>query len=282
MQFSANHLLDRALVAYSYLPHHPGKGAIYERAMRLVEPTWDKPRFRTRFGVRFECDLADKLMREIYYVGFDRRDYLVLRRLVKPGNVVFDVGANIGYFSLLFAKWLRGTGTVHAFEPFPDTIRRFQRNFDLNPGFKSVVCLHKLAVFDFVGSMSMAVPDEGNSGCNYLIGEKSGEIEVTTLDDFVQQGRLSRLDLIKIDVEGAEVGLLQGAEQTINSFRPILMIEINHSTLKRFGKTPADVVTLLGKYRYRMSYATRFGTLKPLSRLPVQGEEPNIFAFPID
>jgi hypothetical protein len=105
---------------------------------------------------------------------------------------------------------------------------------------------------------------------------------VTTLDAFVQQERLSRLDFMKIDVEGAEVGLLQGAEETIDRFRPVLMIEINPSTLQRFGKTSADVVILLGRHRYRMSYASRFGTLKPLSRLPVYGEEPNIFAFPID
>jgi FkbM family methyltransferase len=282
MNVSANHILDRALVAYSYLPHHPGKAVIYEHAMPRVESTWDKPRFRTRFGVRFECDLADKLTREIYYVGFDRRDCRVLRGFVKRGDVILDVGANIGYFSLLFAKWLRGTGAVHAFEPFPATILRFERNLDLNPELRSVICLHKLAVSDFVGSMSMAVPDEGNSGCNYLTGENQGEIKVTTLDAFVQQERLSRLDLLKVDVEGAEVGLLQGAEETINRFRPVLMIEINPSTLQRFGKTAADVVILLGGYRYRMSYASRLGTLKPLSHLPVYGEEPNIFAFPID
>jgi hypothetical protein len=139
-----------------------------------------------------------------------------------------------------------------------------------------------LAVSNSAGSMSMAVPDEGNSGCNYLIGQNSDQIKVTTLDAFVQQERLSRLDFMKIDVEGSEVGTLQGAEETINRFRPVLMIEINPSTLQRFGKTSADIVELLGRHRYRMSYASRYGNLRPLSRLPVYGEEPNIFAFPID
>jgi hypothetical protein len=60
------------------------------------------------------------------------------------------------------------------------------------------------------------------------------------------------------------------------------MIEINPSTLGRFRQTAGDVVSLLGKYRYRMAYADRLGMLKPLRRLPVKGEEPNVFAFPVD
>src|SRR5271170_3517804 len=98
-------MLDRLLTAYSYLPHHPGKGKVYNRLLHHVESTWKGLRTRTRYGVHFECDLSDMVPREIYYTGFDRRDCRVLKRLVKPGSVMLDVGANIGYFSLLCAKW---------------------------------------------------------------------------------------------------------------------------------------------------------------------------------
>ena len=206
----------------------------------------------------------------------------MLSRLVKPGNVVLDIGANIGYFSLLFAKWTGGTGAVHAFEPFPNTIRRFRRNLELNPLLKSVVRLHETAISNTVGSLSMAVPDPGNSGSNYMSAEGTQAIKVTTLDTFVEQARISRVDLIKIDVEGSEVALLEGARETITRFRPILMIEVNPSTLQRFSKTSADVIQLLRMHHYRTSCASRIGTLKPLSRLPVYGEEPNVFAFPTD
>ena len=129
----------------------------------------------------------------------------------------------------------------------------------------------------------MAVPDKSNSGCNYLrAADGSQTIQVTTLDAFVQQERLSRVDLIKIDIEGSEVALLEGARETIERFRPVFMIEVNPSALQRFSKTSSDVIELLGKHRYRMSCATRAGTLRPLSRLPVYGEEPNVFAFPIN
>ena len=106
-----NSILDRALVAYSYLPHHPGQGFIIDRILPRLEPPSNRLRPRTRFGIRFECDLTDKLIREIYYYGFDRRDCRVLSRLVESGQVVLDIGANIGYFSLLFAKWVGATGS---------------------------------------------------------------------------------------------------------------------------------------------------------------------------
>lgn len=275
-------ILDRVLTAYSYLPHHPGKGWVYDRLLPNARGDWDRPRIRARFGVKFECDLRDKLAREIYFTGFVRRDCRVLRRLVKPGDVILDVGANIGYFSLLFANWLRGRGEIHAFEPFPGTVERFRRNLALNPGLERLVFLHETAMSDFVGSIAMSAPDGGNSGCNYLSTGGEGHVGVTTLDAFVEEQGLLRIDLIKIDVEGSEAALLRGARKTMERLRPLVMIEVNAGTLRRFRQTAADVVSLLGRYRYRMAYANRLGMLKPLLRLPVDGEEPNVFGFPLD
>ena len=127
-------LLDQLLTAYSRFPHQPGKGVLYERLMPLVSGAWKVPRLCTRFGVRLECDLNDKVTREIYYTGFNRIDCRVLKRFVRPENIILNAGANVGYFSLLCAKWMHGKGAVHSFEPFPDTARRFQRNLETEPG----------------------------------------------------------------------------------------------------------------------------------------------------
>ncbi len=128
--------------------------------------------------------------------------------------------------------------------------------------------------------MAMSVPDEGNCGCNHLSTNGPVKVEVTTLDAYVRQMQLARVDFIKIDVEGAEVSLLKGAEETINRYHPTLIIEINASTLRRFGKTPADLIGTREKHSYRRSCAKRIGGLNPLTRVPVFGEEPNVFAFP--
>jgi len=273
-------LLDKLLVAYSHLPHHPGKGSVYERLLPRVRDSWQAPRLRTRYGVRFECDLNDKPAREIYYSGFELKDCRVLKRLVKRGSVAIDAGANIGYYSLLIAKWMDGEGAVHAFEPFPETAQRFERNLKLNPDLSPIVRLHRSALSDFTGKLSMSVPDQKNQGCNYLGGGGSNEVPVTSLDAFSEEERFKRVDLIKIDVEGSEVALLKGAEQTIRRFRPILMIEVNPSTLQRFGYASRDLIESIGRLGYRMHYASRWG-LRLLERLPVYGEEPNIYAFPI-
>lgn len=274
-------LLDRLLTAYSYLPHHPGKGRVYDRLLPRLAGSWNGLRTRTRYRVRFECDLRDKLPREIYYTGFDRRDCRVLKRLMKPGGVILDVGANIGYFSLLCAQWMKGVGIVHAFEPFPSTISRFERNLDLNPSLRSVVRINRFALSDFIGTVGMNAPDSGNSGCNYLNSEAPFAVNVTTLDSFVESQKLQRIDLIKIDVEGSEVALLRGAERTIERFRPVLMVEVNPFALGRFGKTAAELVKLIGSHGYVMHRAGRTGRLKVLDRIPSIGQEPNVFAFPI-
>jgi FkbM family methyltransferase len=274
-------LLDRLLVAYSYLPHHPGKGVVYDRLLPFVRGAWQKPRLRRRFGARFECELNEKVTRLIYYTGFDPKDCRIVRRLVRSGDVILDAGANVGFYSLLAAKWMRGNGAVHAFEPFPETARRFERNLELNSNLRSLVHLHRIALSDFNGKARMSVPDQSNQGCNHLGTTGECEVEVMTLDAFCEKQQLSRVDLIKIDVEGAEVALLKGAEQTIRRFRPILMIEVNPATLQRSGYTARDVIEAIGRHGYRMHYAGTFG-LKLLQHLPVYGEEPNVYAFPYD
>jgi FkbM family methyltransferase len=274
-------LLDQLLVAYSHLPHHPGKGALYDRLLPFVKATWQSPRQCTRFGIRFECDLNDKVPRLIYYTGFDRKDCRIAKRLIKPGSVVLDAGANVGYFSLLFAKWLRGNGTVHSFEPCPDTARRFERNLELNSSLRPLIQLHQVGLSDCSGKMSMNVPDPSNRGCNYLSASGNTEVDVTTLDAFCAKEELTRVDFIKVDVEGCEVALLNGAEKTIRRFRPVLMIEVNPGTLQRSGHRAIDLIQAIGRHGYRMHYATRYG-MKMLERLPSNGEEPNIYAFPID
>jgi FkbM family methyltransferase len=253
---------------------------VYDRLLPAVKSSWNAPRLRTRYGVRFECDLTDKLTREIYYCGFDRRDCRTLKRLVKPGFVVLDAGANVGYFSLLCAKWMHGRGVVHAFEPFPTTAERFGRNIALNPELKPVIRFHSVALSDVTGEMGMVVPDHGNQGCNCLSAGGSVNVRTTTIDAFCESEGIARVDLIKVDVEGSEVALLQGAAETIRRDRPILMIEINPSTLKNFGYKPSDLAEAICRYAYRLHYAGRYG-LKVLQRLPVYGEEPNIFAFPL-
>jgi FkbM family methyltransferase len=181
--------------------------------------------------------------------NLERRDLFRLSRIVKPGQTIVDAGANVGYYSLLFAKWLSGSGSIHAFEPFPGTAKRFVRNLQLNPALQPAVHLHQMALSDQAGMVSMDVADPANSGCNY-ISTSSGSIRSVTLDEFVAEREITRLDLLKRDVEGGEVSLLRGAEQSLNRFRPVVMIDqpVGTAPLDR----PPGYVSLLGSRCYRL------------------------------
>lgn len=271
-------LLDGMLTVYGYLPPFPGKGRLIDRLDAASFPK--QVRRRRRYGVLFDCDLSDKVTREIYYTGFDRKDCRVLRALIKPTMTVLDVGANIGYFSLLGARWLKGSGTVHAFEPAPETAERFRRNLALNPSLSKTVRLHRLALSDFEGGVDIKVADASNRGCNYVQkADGFGSIRATTLDSWVAANQISSIHLIKVDVEGSEIAVVDGGEKTIRRFRPPMMIEVNPATLQRFGHTAAELIGRINDLNYSMHVADRWA-LRALSH-PLQfGEEPNVFCFP--
>src|SRR5579862_9418441 len=156
-----------------------------------------------------------------------------LATLLRPGMVYFDAGANVGFFAVLAARLLGPTGRVVCFEPLPDNARQIERNASLN-GFSTIA-----VTLDALGGSNRAetfqTSDEPTWGMLNSTGKapdrSSGTIEVNvrTLDSLCGPGKFPLPNVMKIDVEGAEVELLEGAAATIAASRPILIIEL-HST----------------------------------------------------
>ena len=272
---------DRLLLAYGLgLPYHPRKWRVLELLAPKAAATWDRPRVVERRGLRFELDLHHAIPRDIYYLGeYERWESRYLRRVVKPGWIVVDVGANIGYYAMLFGKLVGGSGAVHAFEPAASTHRSLVRNVALNHA--DNVHVHRLALSDRRRE-SRLVRFDLNPALNRIAqpGEAGAEdIRVTTLDAFVEDAHLSRLDLIKVDIEGAEGEFLGGAEATITRFSPILMIELNAGALERFGCRPEEIRERIAAMGYAIRRPTWRGMV-PVDRLPEPGEYFNIVAVP--
>ncbi|MGH9967621.1 MAG: FkbM family methyltransferase [Pyrinomonadaceae bacterium] len=147
---------------------------------------------------------------------------------IKPGSVVYDLGANYGIHSLLFARLAKNSGHVYAFEPIPEILTELHANVALNY-FSNVTCL-KLAVTDTTGSAFFA---RGNHvGAAHLsIGtdDLEGLLSVATicLDDFVFKHNHRPPNFIKIDVEGGESRALTGGERVLNEYRPILLVDLH-------------------------------------------------------
>ena len=153
--------------------------------------------------------------------------------------VVFDIGASIGAVSAAFAKRFPD-GKVVAFEAAPSVHRSLQETVRRSTG--APISLVKSAVGNHPGVMRFH--EDGNgSGWGFLSEELGGvSVPVTTVDDAVDSLGIDRVDFIKIDVEGGELGVLQGASKTLTRDRPVVVFEVNVFCLWRYGRTlPQDL-----------------------------------------
>jgi len=160
---------------------------------------------------------------------------LAIRPFLAEDAICVDVGANIGLYSLAFA-WLAPRGHVYAFEPSPGTFDHLRQNveenqlgnveaFQLALGDQAEGTVH-FHEFDFFTAGSFAVDDD-----SFLTSEALGsnyfEAPATTLDAFVAEHGIDRIDLVKIDVEGAELSVLDGAKETLSAMQPKVVLEFN-------------------------------------------------------
>ena len=142
---------------------------------------------------------------------------------VQPNWIMFDVGANIGYYSILFSR-LASEGRVYAFEP-TDTIDLLRRNLDRH----LITNVEMLRVALGAASGRMEEDIYGVSGH----APEQMKFDFATLDDMVGRLRLDRLDCIKIDVNSFDFEVLQGAERTLDQLNPWVVVELNHALAKR-------------------------------------------------
>lgn len=184
--------------------------------------------------------------------AYERELVDLFKRVIKPGMVVLDVGANIGYFSVLAAGLVGSSGEVHAFEPVPTCFYQLQRNLAVFPWADA----SSNAVSDQPGSTTFYFSENANeSGWGSIIDshdekKKRETVPLITLDDWATEKNIRRIDFIKMDIEGAEYRALQGAMKLLARFRPTIVAELNEPCLARDNRQPADVLKLLWEAGY--------------------------------
>lgn len=234
-----------------YLSKSPVRGG-KSRLFRLFreQVTRDGP-VVCRFdgNLRILADLDDWLQRQIFMYGVYRveekhRDIMLSR--VREGATILDVGAHIGYYTLLFAKRIGKGGRVYAFEPSTKTSERLVYNISLND-LANIVTV-KAAASDQVGRATINLADGSNTGSTSLHFDSGAvgieEIETITIDGYLEQQGIDAVDLIKIDVEGHELRVLQGMRRTLKApadKAPELFVEVNEKTLQSAG-TPMQAI----------------------------------------
>lgn len=208
-------------------------------------------RYVTRNGINYKLDISDVVDWFIYF-GLKDDAHDVLFRMCNEGNVVFDVGTNIGSVLMNIAKRVGVNGKVFGFEPDPTNYQRCMSNLNLNT-FKNINVLHSgLGEKKSNGYLKVGVKD--NRGMNRVEKNKSDNsvnIALTTMDDFVSENNIKRLDLIKMDVEGYEYNVLKGAQKTIAFLRPKMFIEINDDLLRMQETSAKSVISMLCELNYK-------------------------------
>ena len=183
---------------------------------------------------------------QLYLFGtFEPATVKVLKRLVKSGDTALDIGANVGYMSLVLAKCVGNSGRVFSFEPDSKNFALLKRNIALNadcniePIAKAVSDSHQPirlyhAKFDFNAGAHSMLPSEKHSS-DFV------EIEATTIDEFVTSHGLKKVDVIKIDIEGAEMKAFNGMSETLRRSRPFVVCELCEEHQARAGYTTQAV-----------------------------------------
>ena len=155
----------------------------------------------------------------------------VIEEVLGTGGIAFDIGAHLGYFTLLMASYVREGGRVVSFEPDPTVVRGLDRNVARNRAKSGAeIVLVPAAVDEKPGRAAFTVGRETSRG---RLSSQEGdlEVEVMTLDD--ASDRFGGAALIKIDVEGREVGVLTGGERTLSAGRTVFIIEAHSEELQR-------------------------------------------------
>jgi FkbM family methyltransferase len=280
---------ERLLLAYGLgTPYHAGKWRIIESAyhrLGLSKLYQNGAVEAERQGLMWRLNPVSLVQRSLYFLGvYEIHETRWLLSEVKPDWTVLDVGANFGYYSLLIAKASEGTATIHAFEPASTVFATLKANAEAN-GYANFHP-HAMALSNQDAELELVMPPAGNEGIGHLRGREDGpvqgrveKIKAMRMDTFARQEGLKRLDFIKIDVEGAESLVLEGARETIARFKPRLLVEINPGALAGFGVSADWLIEQIRSQGYDLFRLER-AQLKPLTEASGIGDYVNAICLP--
>ncbi|MDZ4814885.1 MAG: FkbM family methyltransferase [Verrucomicrobiota bacterium] len=259
LSFSARLILFYSLCC----PHHRGKWFVVELLKKVLKPKVPTSAEVVRQNGQWLLHPNDYIQSGLYWLGKkDEWEFYHLEKILKPGAIILDVGANFGYYSVRLAKTLNENCQVYAFEPNPEVFVQLSRNLELNE--LKCVSAFKMGVGESVGFAGLE-QEKGNTGAASLTS--GSDIEVTSLDAFVDAQKIQSVSLLKLDVEGYELKALRGASNLLKKFHPIILIELFPHTLEKQGATVNEVCEIIKANGYALYEITR-DKLNPLENLP--------------
>jgi FkbM family methyltransferase len=211
---------------------------------------------------------TEHIQQQLFWYGdYEKELGLVVKKILKANDVFFDIGANIGYFSL-FAANHSPSAKIISFEPANEIFQKLSENISIN-NIKNITTVNAavgeineekdlfLSAPDNMGMSSFRKP-ENYSG-------KQEKVNVVAIDDWFKTSGLTKIDLIKLDIEGSELAALKGMRSVLEEQRPVLIVEINPETLLLFGLKPLDICNYLNQLNFDGFLISENGRLEHLN-----------------
>lgn len=258
--------LARALL--QFYPREYGKYSILRKIYfpYLSSSNLSTEVVRMRAGFRLYLRPVELLQAHLYLFGtYELPTTNFVRRFLKVGDVVLDVGANIGYMSLFFGQCVGTNGKIYAFEPEHQNHQALLANIALNNAHNIIA--QRQAATDVEKALKLYLAQDNFGAHSTVFNDETlteayEEIQGIPLDTFIQKNQLDKIALVKIDVEGAEYEVLQGMKQILKQQRPILIIELNDALQRKRGLSFASISEELTiEYDYQAFSTTEAGYL---------------------
>jgi FkbM family methyltransferase len=290
-------VIDRALVR---IGHVIGKPPGWERFVRAIVPPQryandDLDLVRQADGYVFPVDRGTLIGWSVHFFGaYEPEVRDEIRRRLQPGDTALDIGANVGWHTLLMATRVGPGGRVYAFEPNPSTRERLEHAVAINR--LAHVRVDRRAVAERVGQQTFDAPPAGHvwdgtgrltgepapirqepesAGASERVGSALNRIDrsdpaivtCTTVDAFAAEQQIDRIALIKIDVEGLETAVLRGAQRVLETSRPAVVFEYDPAYVGRSGANGAELSAWFHARGYRLYELGPRGGGRPIDLL---------------
>jgi len=238
-----------------FVQHVPPKGSglvVVDLLEKYIPAPRSPMRARHISGYMTTCDLNDAVQKSMFYRGiFEAIPSGIVLDALPIGGTFLDVGTNAGSYTYLAAVAVGPTGCVHAIEAAPQTAQRLRADLQAN-GLTDRVVLHEVAVADSPGEMRLQhAPGALPHGMRYLdpAATVGGDlVRVTTVDELLPD---LRADVVKIDVEGADLRVLYGMSKALTTHPPkLVVVEVIDHQLQRFGDSAAGLIAFMREVGY--------------------------------
>ncbi len=218
---------------------------------------------RYDIDLKIKVNLDDWIQQHIYFFGiWDEPGTEFLKNNLKKDDIFIDIGANIGSYSLIASNLVGENGKVYAFEPVAGVFDSLLFNIKLNH-LNNIVVIKK-AILDTTGTINLFISKAENLGMSGIFhhDNENGKIETVetiSLDEYISDSGIERIDMIKIDIEGAELFALKGMKRTIDKFKPVILMEISEEILHKNQLKSSEIIDFMKENSYSQKRLTEKG-----------------------